>query len=54
MPYSEQGVIGRGLPDLGDDIRAVVVVVVVVVSNRRAERKANVGGMLIRPLNGHV
>jgi hypothetical protein len=59
MPFSEQGVPGRdvGLPDLGEDIRAVVVV---VVSNGRTERKANVRGEcgfeVVRWffLNGHV
>jgi hypothetical protein len=45
MSFSEQGVPGRGLgdvklPDLEEDIRAVVV----VVSNGRTERKANVRG----------
>jgi hypothetical protein len=42
MPFSEQGVPGRdvGLPDLGEDIGAVVV----VVSNGKTERKATVRG----------
>jgi hypothetical protein len=45
MPFSVQGVPHRGLgeaglPDLGEDIRAVVV----VVSNGRTDRKANVRG----------
>ncbi len=46
---------GAGLPDLVEDIRAVVV----VVSNGRVERKANVKGNIDSRwraglLNGHV
>ena len=45
MQFSVQGVPGRGLgdvglPDLGEDIRAVAV----VVGNGRTEMKANVRG----------